>query len=140
MGHYSSLDDAGKFNIYAGLDMLPNTWDRYEAYDMGAFRRLLKLPPPEKPTSKYYIIVEGQNGTKIDLGITEDSKTPTLNSRWFDVIINDEVYQTEIKLKKMPTEPLTVMLKAIEGHGLFNISYCNGQSFYTFENIDGANG
>ena len=52
----------------AALDKMPGDFFNTDvAETMGAYRRFLKLSPPVNNQSKYYILIEGENGTELSL-------------------------------------------------------------------------
>jgi hypothetical protein len=63
---YNTSGLVGKFKIKAAVDGIPNGYSSLTGVSVGAFNKILKLQPIQN-TSDYYILIEGEKGTRFTL-------------------------------------------------------------------------
>jgi hypothetical protein len=138
---YNTSGLVGKFKIKAAVDEVPNGYSGLSSITVGAFNKILKLSPIQN-TSNYFILIEGEKGTKFSLHF--DESTPSapsidINSSILYHTREDISYHALSRFQNMDL-PLFVRMSSYMGYGVFNINYCGGLITATFQNINGENG
>lgn len=138
---YNTSGQVGVFKAEAAIDTIPNsqtaTW-KISAITVGAFNKILKLPPIPSNQS-YYILIEGQKGTKFSLYFYDSMPSaPTLSLNSSTVYLtNKALTYSAVSPFEHVNLPLFLQLSAYSGYGLFTVNYCNGYLTTTYQNLNG---
>lgn len=138
---YNTSGVVGKFKVMAAVDEMPSGKDNYKyihGITVGAFNKILKLPPISS-NSSYFILIEGQKGTKFNIRFMESTPSaPTIgiNSTIIYETDNNITYMAHTTFENIDL-PLYITLDAFSGYGIFNVNYCNGFLQSVFQNVNG---
>jgi hypothetical protein len=146
---YTSWRNIGHFRLLAAEGDFPNPSSNLTVVSksLNSFTQILELNHPVSLNSSYFILIEGENNTKMNFTVKtiESLLNPTL-------VMNDTVsyliknYINYTYNSAFPPNhntsmlPLHINLFAYRGYGKFIIDYCNGLSNFTFQNAGGEKG
>jgi hypothetical protein len=139
---YNTTGQVGVFKAEAAVDQIPNSegccLGKINAVTVGAFNKIMKLPPITA-NQTYFILIEGQKGTKFTLHFydaTPSAPSLTLNASTVYLTDKPMAYSAMTTFSNVDL-PLFIQLNSYSGYGLFAVNYCNGYLETTFQNING---